>query len=380
MLLTALAIAALKVDAIPQVTLAKDRHLQRRIRSASRRGLLNTLNLKPADAALVRKAIQAMPAHLYKENDSSLWIVDSGCSDTATGFKSDFIPGSLIQLEYPKPMDGVGGQLQATHSGTISFDVLADDGTVHPIRTTGYYLPKLGCRLMSPQSHFLEQKRLGNVKASLSMNWKGTNLTLDKGITVTIPYDTFTRLPKLRAYTNALETAESLAYACVSDERNQNLSHKAKTLLQWHFKLGHVGFQRLKWIGRQGWLGGVGERFGLSSVEAPKCAACQFGQQQRLKKEGKTTSVDTDREGILKKDKLEPGDLIFWISINPAYLVESLVVVALRSTPRHTQVERSFATQRPKDYFFGTSPLSRPRKQWKPNWHSNVRLSKSASP
>jgi len=164
---------------------------------------------------------------------------------------------------------------------------------------------------MSPQSHFLEQKRLGNVKASLSMNWKGTNLTLDEGITVTIPYDNFTRLPKLRAYTNALATAESLAYACVSDERNQNLSHKAKTLLQWHFRLGHVGFQRLKWIGRQGWLGGVGERFGLSSVEAPKCAACQFGQQQRLKKEGKTTSVDTDREGILKKDKLEPGDLIF---------------------------------------------------------------------
>jgi hypothetical protein len=44
-------------------------------------------------------------------------------------------------------------------------------------------------------------------------------------------------------------------------------------------------------------------------VEAPMCAACQFGKQERLKTGGKTVWVDLKRDGILKQNKLEPGDL-----------------------------------------------------------------------
>ena len=53
--------------------------------------------------------------------------------------------------------------------------------------------------------------------------------------------------------------AESMAMTCVTDEHNQNLTNLQKTMLQWHWKLGHVGFQRLQWIGHQGWLGKPGE-------------------------------------------------------------------------------------------------------------------------
>jgi hypothetical protein len=108
-----------------------------------------------------------------------------------------------------------------------------------------------------------------------------------------------------------MKTAESLATVCVTDEANQNLTNNQKNMLRWHWKLGHVGFQQLQWIGRQGWLGKVGELFGDTKVHPPKCASCQFGKQERTPRKGSTVKVDKQREGILSADKLNPGDLIF---------------------------------------------------------------------
>ncbi len=75
--------------------------------------------------------------------------------------------------------------------------------------------------------------------------------------------------------------------------------------------MGHVGFQRLQWIGRQGWLGKFGECFDQSSIKAPKCAACQFGKQECNPKAGMTRKVDTDQQGILSAESLKPGELVF---------------------------------------------------------------------
>ena len=50
-------------------------------------------------------------------------------------------------------------------------------------------------------------------------------------------------------------------------------------MLQWHWKLGHDGFQILQWIGCQGWLGKPGEHFGISSVQPPKCGSCKVWEQ-----------------------------------------------------------------------------------------------------
>ena len=84
-----------------------------------------------------------------------------------------------------------------------------------------------------------------------------------------------------------------------------------KQLLKSHEKLNHLGFQQLKWIGRKGWLSPLGNKIGHSSIDPPKCAACQFGKQARTPREGITIKRDKEKEGILKKNKLNPGDLIF---------------------------------------------------------------------
>ena len=48
---------------------------------------------------------------------------------------------------------------------------------------------------------------------------------------------------------------------------------------------------------------------GSTTVIPPKCAACQLGKQERTPKEGSKTIKAPG--GILKENKLEPGDLVF---------------------------------------------------------------------
>jgi hypothetical protein len=49
---------------------------------------------------------------------------------------------------------------------------------------------------------------------------------------------------------------------------------------------------------------------GSTTVLPPKCAACQLGKQERTTKKGSTLVKDSS-EGILKMNKLDPGDLVF---------------------------------------------------------------------
>ena len=76
-----------------------------------------------------------------------------------------------------------------------------------------------------------------------------------------------------------MDVAESMATVCITDEANQNLANNQNNMLQWHWKLGHVGFQQLQWIGRQGWLGSHGQNFVKTTVAPSKCASCQFRKQ-----------------------------------------------------------------------------------------------------
>jgi Reverse transcriptase (RNA-dependent DNA polymerase)/GAG-pre-integrase domain len=95
----------------------------------------------------------------------------------------------------------------------------------------------------------------------------------------------------------------------VTEEANQNLTHQQKILLKWHFRLGHIGFATVQWLGRNGLLGPFGQKMGAARLDAPKCAACQFGKQGHTLIP--THHSDKDAVGSLTKDKLEPGQQIF---------------------------------------------------------------------
>ena len=54
----------------------------------------------------------------------------------------------------------------------------------------------------------------------------------------------------------------------------------------------------------------MGVKMGLITVQPPKCAAYQLGKQQRTLKNG-SKIIKSPSDGILKQNKLQPGDLVF---------------------------------------------------------------------
>ena len=125
------------------------------------------------------------------------------------------------------------------------------------------------------------------------MTWGKSILKLSEQVPITIKYGQTTHLPMLHVYKIIYRTTDSLSITrFVTIEYNQNPAHLENFLLQWHFKLGHTGFYKFQWIGRQFWMGKLGEKMGSNNVNIPKCAACQYGKQERNPKYGTSQSKD----------------------------------------------------------------------------------------
>ena len=311
LLMMVLMVAIHNVNSTPHIALQGDKALKRSLRRKRKRnGQLNTLKLNETQRNRVMQAVSTLPDTMVVKGDIKPIVLDTGASNHATGSKEDFVEGTLEPLHQRITMDGIGATMEATHGGLLRYEFVMDDGTLGKFEGYGLYLPNMTCRLFSPQAylsayHAQHKRRAG----TFSVDFNNTKFLRADGKVVTIPYDKVTRLPILQAFHSAEGVAESLALNCVTSEVNQNLTYLQKVLLQWHFKLGHVGFQNLQWIGRQGWIGKLAVKMGSTSVNPPKCAACLFGRQQRTPKKGSTTTKDS--EGALKKDQLNPGDLVF---------------------------------------------------------------------
>ena len=73
------------------------------------------------------------------------------------------------------------------------------------------------------------------------------------------------------AFKNVIDSAQTLALSgYLYDETYQNLSWIRKCLLKLHVNLGHLGFTNVQWLGRKGYFGGLGEKFGETTVKPPK--------------------------------------------------------------------------------------------------------------
>ena len=310
LLLLTLMAAMAKAESLPAISLVGDRKLRKQLRTCrNNQGVLDSTKLKPEEAVKVQQVLQAMPQGLLSDEDMKLIILDTGCSEIVSGFESDFLKGTLQKLSTPKAMDGVGGSLHATHKGLLRYEVITDNGELEVIEAKGYYMPELHCRLFSPQVYFQQLIEKGLGKGCLGIEYDKSTLEFPSGKKLTVGYESTVKLPVMHAFDSALETAEALAMGCVTAESNQNITRLQKVLLQWHFRLGHIAFGTVQWIGRQGWLGKLGEKMGSTSVKAPKCAACLYGKQERTPKQGSTTTPDS--RGALKRDELTPGDLVF---------------------------------------------------------------------
>jgi hypothetical protein len=300
-------LAAIAVsDAVPSLGLASDKTLKRDLRRhrCASGFVTKTATIQPPALSRLRTVLEASKCHLLSNDDHFELIMDSGCSKSVSPCLSDFVPGSLVDLSVPLTMDGIAGQLVSHQKGRLHYEVLNDKGAITALECEGYYLPDLQIRLFSPQVLLGEHHG-----GKYVLEWDRSYLQLASGDQITIAYHRQTSLPVIRGFHNVLATAQSLALDGISEPVASNLTSLQQRLFSWHAKWGHLGFQHTQWLGRCGLLGPLGLKMGSTTVQAPKCAACQLGKQGRTPRAGST--LTTEPSGILKLNQLEPGDLVF---------------------------------------------------------------------
>ena len=244
---------------------------------------------------------------LIKDKGMFEVIVDSGCTNSTTSCKEDFVPGTMTKLDEPIQIEGVGGDIQVEHYGILNWEYISNAGKVVKLHHVGHYAPNLGTtRLLSPQRCFEQADNDGK----FIVKNRRCYIKTGSGEVIEANLNKETGLPTLMAFHNVEKTSIKLAKLhTILAPDNGNLTGLQKEMLKWHYKLGHVGFQNLQWIGREGILGAIGKQFGTTKCHPPKCEACQMGKQARKHAQG--TTIKRKNEGILYKDKTKPGDLVF---------------------------------------------------------------------
>lgn len=142
------------------------------------------------------------------------------------------------------------------------------------------------------------------------MTYNQGSFKFKNGDKVMFNLDEVTFMPLMPAFHNASATAKALAMnGGILDDQNINLTALQNLMMKWHYKMGHLGFKHLQWFGHSGFFAPFGIKFGHKSVQVPPCAACLLGGQEETPIRG--TTVVKRNQGVLKNEKLQPGDLVF---------------------------------------------------------------------
>jgi hypothetical protein len=91
------------------------------------------------------------------ETDSVPVKIDNCCTQSMSGFESDFMHGTLKQLHNVHVYGFADTRKPITHKGTIQWTITDDQGQEHKVCIpNSYYVPDCNARLLSPQ-HWAQQ-------------------------------------------------------------------------------------------------------------------------------------------------------------------------------------------------------------------------------
>ena len=138
-------------------------------------GYLNPSSLKDQiDIECLRDyAIRLQDNCLHVAEGAFHFIVDTGCSCTASPFKEDF--EELILLPKPITLSGIAGNAKVTHGGVIRLQCINTNGAVFTIRTKGFYNPNQKVRLFRKQAYFATRP---NKDGQFTISWSKIHLSL----------------------------------------------------------------------------------------------------------------------------------------------------------------------------------------------------------
>jgi len=265
-----------------------------------------------------RVILQAPECCKLALEDSFDIVWDSGASMCISNDRNDFV-GKIKPLT-DLQVDGILSQLKLEGIGNVCWTLLDVSGNPRNLVLPAYYAPKARQRLLSTTA-FCDQYPNNQITVSPNM-WTinpDPHNPNERAIDVLINRNN--NLPMSTCHHG--KSLEHLAINFASQTttthaRNYNLSEPQKELLRWHYRLGHVGMQTVKWILRTGALATTNAMKRLHKRAAnvphndtPRCAACQFGKQTRKPAPGKRTTAIKDREGVLSAEALQPGERVF---------------------------------------------------------------------
>ena len=236
-------------------------------------------------------------------------VADSGASAICMKSKDDILPGSHVELETPLCLGGIASGLAIKGKGKTSFEFITTKGKTMKITRDAFHVPDLPVNLVPPQK-LMQTSQDGWFK----MNGEKALLEFNGGHMVHVPFDPVTSLPMFYSFHDVDAAAENLEvalYSCVTEEANQNLSRAKKEMLRWHWRLGHPNMAFVKWLARRGLLGRHSDKVkAVPDDDHPMCASCNYGKQVRTPSRATVKRQRPDRTGVLKQERLEPGDCV----------------------------------------------------------------------
>ena len=252
--------------------------------------------------------------YTLKENHDSFQVIwDSGASVCITPCRKDFVSySSNPDLKTVKTMGGATSSIRG--EGIVTWFVHDNNGLLRQLRLKAYHIPSSTTRLLSTSAllgTYQDETITVNSKALIL---SGSSVDTDRAA-VTAYNHVSTNLPTTIAYRHDIVHKPNQALANIVhtvDSENHNLNESEKELLRWHYRLGHLAFKKIQHLMRTGVLCSTESKRSLHTtaskiVHPPKCAACLFGKQVVRSTKATTTTVVTDRAGVLRDGNILPG-------------------------------------------------------------------------
>jgi hypothetical protein len=227
-------------------------------------------------------------------------IWDLGASVSFSCCKSDFV-GELNPPPIFVKLKGLAKGLKIKGMGYVMWAVLDMKGMLRMLKLPAYYVPKTPVHLLSTTSllQTYEGETIHMEPHQLTLSGDPNDFTHGA---VVVHSDPCNNLPtcQIYSYGNPDRAVEALSttLSVVSNE-NANLTEAQKELLCWHFRLGHLAFQKAQFLMRSGVLALSKEQHHLHTAaclihKPPKCAACLYRKQKRHPVPGTVSSVVHD--------------------------------------------------------------------------------------
>ena len=128
LLLLVLMAASTKAAVFPIIDLSGEKMLNTKLRKTrGKDDMLRICNLSSLEMWKVRDVLESLTSDLIKNGYTKPIILDTGCSRSPTGFRDDFVEGTLVHLCHTYLIYGIDAYLESAHGVTLHYEVINNE-------------------------------------------------------------------------------------------------------------------------------------------------------------------------------------------------------------------------------------------------------------